>query len=80
MNRRNIIRVLWPSFLIAGVATGLLFSAMAPEEMALFGHQVEASDEAVYSVGFLLLWTLCALSSALTLMVSPRDERESDLI
>jgi hypothetical protein len=83
MIRKNTIRVLWPSFLVAGVATGLLFAAVDPEDVAVFGHQLEASTEAVYSIGFLLFWALCALSSALTLVISPRrpeDDGEDDLI
>lgn len=72
MLRRNAIRVLWPSFLVAGIATMLLFAVMAPEDVVIFGHQVEAPMESVYSIGFLLFWGLCALSSALTIFISPR--------
>jgi membrane protein DedA with SNARE-associated domain len=77
MNIRTLIWILWPSFLIAGVAEIVLFSFMAPEDMVLLGGGVEVSNEAVYSVGFLLLWVMCALSSALTWFVLPREGEDS---
>ncbi len=79
MNTRTLIWILWPSFLIAGVAEIVLFSIMAPEDMALFGRGVEASSEAIYSIGFLLLWAMCALSSALTYFILPNRDGEDGL-
>lgn len=72
MSTRTLIWILWPSFLIAGLAEIALFSFMAPEDMALFGRGVDTSSETIYSVGFLLLWVMCALSSGLTYFVLPR--------
>lgn len=77
MSVRTLIWILWPSFLIAGIAEIVLFSFMAPEDMAMFGRGVEASSETIYSVGFLLLWVMCALSSALTYFILPRGGEDS---
>lgn len=79
MNTRTLIWILWPSFLVAGIAEIALFSVMAPEDMAVFGRSVEASSEAIYSVGFLLLWATCALSSALTYFILPGSGGEDSL-
>ncbi len=84
MKHRYWIWILWPSFLIAGIAEGLLFSFISPEDIIIFGHPVEASQQAIYTIGFFVLWALCALSSALTLLVLPRpggqDENNNALI
>jgi hypothetical protein len=62
----TMIAVLWPSFLVAGVATGLFFSALDP---MLITHELNlpATRTAAYSTGFFGFWSLSALSSAATL-------------
>lgn len=79
MNIRPLIWILWPSFLVAGVAEVVLFAFFSPADMALPGHGAEVSSEAVYSIGFLLLWVMCALSSALTYFVLPDQGTEDSL-
>ena len=58
--------VLWPSFLLAGVATAVSFTFLDP--VRLFDYEGEAplSRIAAYSLGFFLFWLLCAASSAAT--------------
>jgi len=56
---RQLMNILWPSFLAAGVAEVVLFTFVDPAD---FG----ASRRTVYSVGFFALWLLGACSSALT--------------
>lgn len=63
--------VLWPSFLAAGLAEMAVFSILDPDELVVFGRHVNASREAIYSIGFFLLWAICALSSIITLSVLP---------
>lgn len=63
--------VLWPSFLAAGLAEMAVFSIVDPMDLVVFGKHTETSREAVYSLGFFLLWAICALSSALTISVLP---------
>ena len=56
---KQLINILWPSFLAAGAAEVVLFTVVDPADF-------EASRIAVYSVGFFALWLLGATSSALT--------------
>ena len=62
----KIFWVLWPSFLVAGVAEGLFFTVIDPQELYLFGEPVRLSTLATYSIGFLCFWAICAASSMLT--------------
>ena len=64
------IAILWPSFLIAVVATGLFFSAFDPEFLFPFNSDAELSTLGVYSIGFFLFWLLTALSGFGTLYFS----------
>lgn len=56
---KQLINILWPSFLAAGAAEVVLFTFLDPADF-------EASRMTVYSVGFFALWLLGATSSALT--------------
>lgn len=71
MKRHVWIWILWPSFLIAIIAEGLLFTVINPEDVVIFGRPVEASGQAIYTISFFALWGLCALSSAFTLLMLP---------
>jgi hypothetical protein len=61
--------ILWPAFLVAGVADGIVFSLFDPQEMHLFGEPLELSRIGVYSIGFFLFWAFGAASSALTCLL-----------
>jgi hypothetical protein len=71
MTVRILMWILWPSFLVAGVAEGILFTVVSPEDLSFFGHPIQASDHAIYTIGFFILWFLCALSSALSIFILP---------
>jgi hypothetical protein len=73
MKSRRIAAVLWPSFLVAGMAEMFLFSAFDPHDLDYFGVPLELGRSAVYSLGFLLLWAFTALSSALTAWLAGHD-------
>jgi hypothetical protein len=79
MRSRLLIWILWPSFLVAGIAEGLLFTAIHPEEILLFGEPLGISNEGIYTLGFFIIWAFCALSSALTVFVlqKPRDSAKT---
>ena len=64
---QKCIAVLWPSFLVAVVATGLFFSAFDPDNLYPFGEQTEVSRLGVYSIGFLAFWLVTAISGMGTL-------------
>ncbi|APV52599.1 hypothetical protein BWI17_21795 [Betaproteobacteria bacterium GR16-43] len=63
---RNALYVLWPSFVVAGGAEFLFFSIFDPHELTYFGQPIEASRQAVYTIGFFGFWALGAASAALT--------------
>jgi hypothetical protein len=63
---KQLIVILWPSFIVAGIAEGIFFTAFDPADLRLFDVPVEASRTAVYSVGFFAFWLFAAASSALT--------------
>ncbi|MBL8439533.1 MAG: hypothetical protein JNM61_15180 [Zoogloeaceae bacterium] len=63
----KLIQVLWPSFLVAGLAEILFFTVINPQELYLLGTPVRFSPLATYSIGFFGFWLVCAASSLMTL-------------
>jgi len=61
--------ILWPAFLVAGMADGLVFSLFNPQDMQIFGQPVNLGPRAIYSIGFFLFWAFAAASSALTCLL-----------
>jgi hypothetical protein len=68
--------ILWPSFLMAGVAEGVFFSLINPQELYLLGKEVAYPALATYSLGFFSFWALCAISSALTSFLEYSNQSE----
>ncbi len=66
MIREKLIWILWPSFIVAGAAEVVFFTAFDPQELVVFGEPVIWSRTAVYSIGFFVFWAVTAASSALT--------------
>ena len=63
---RRLMWILWPSFVVAGVAEGVFFTVIDPQELYLFGDPVNLSKIATYSIGFFGFWAVCASSSFMT--------------
>lgn len=63
---QQVIAVLWPGFLIAGVATIGVFSLIDPVELAGCMGWGDLTRLGAYSTGFFLFWLLTAASSILT--------------
>lgn len=63
---QRLIQVLWPSFIVAGIAEILFFTLIDPQELYLFGQPVYFSRVATYSIGFFGFWAVCAASSMTT--------------
>lgn len=63
---KKLARILWPSFLMAGVAEILFFTVIDPQELYLFGEAVQFGSLATYSIGFFAFWGVCAASSMAT--------------
>lgn len=72
--------VLWLSFLMATVATGVFFSVLDPDELAYCVPFPEVSGMAAYTIGFLLFWLLSATSGilAVTFTYPPNPEQTTD--
>jgi hypothetical protein len=62
--------IVWPSFLMAGVLEGAVFSVVDPSDLRWLGQvPIEASPLAVYSLSFLAIWGVVATSGALTALL-----------
>ena len=66
MHARQLIYILWPSFIVAAGAEALFFTVFDPTELSFFGEPLELSRTGIYSVGFFVFWAFAATSSALT--------------
>lgn len=63
---QQLVAVLWPSFLTAGLATALFFTAFDPQLIVAVSGYGEISRLGGYTIGFFLFWLLTAGSCALT--------------
>lgn len=72
MKYQNLMWILWPSFLMAGVSSAAIFALIDPLDIVIL-NTMQFSRNAVYAGGFFLLWVMAALSSALTLYMAPRS-------
>lgn len=67
----HLMRVLWPSFLAAGVCEAVVFTSVDPLDIhSLAGYAAEVSRTGVYTIGFFVFWAITAASSALTLYLA----------
>lgn len=80
MTWQRVMQVVWPAFLMAGVAELVFFSVFDPFELHFFGQPLDLSREAIYAMGFFGFWGLGISSSALTLFLAQgRSEAANDL-
>jgi len=76
---QRIGAVLWISFLLATVATGVFFSAIDPLELRYCVSFPEVGRTTAYTVGFLLFWLLTASSALLSVaFVYPAEQPAPD--
>ena len=76
---QRIGAVLWISFLLATVATGVFFSAIDPLELRYCVSFPEVSRTTAYTIGFLLFWLLTASSALLAVgFVYPAEQPAPD--
>ena len=62
--------ILWPAFLMAGVLEMLTFAVVDPDSLHWFGGEaIGWSRSAVYSVTFLIYWSVIATSAAITVLL-----------
>ena len=69
------ILLLWPSFMIAMIATAVFFSIFEPAELKLHGNVLFADKLSAYSVFFFVSWAFGALNTSIVLLLekSARD-------
>jgi hypothetical protein len=63
---KRLIYILWPSFIVAGIAEAVFFTLFDPTDLRFFDREMALSRTAAYSIGFFLFWLFAAGSSALT--------------
>lgn len=73
----TLLRILWPSFLMAGVTGAIVFALVDPLDVTILGH-IHADRQVLYAVGFFLFWVMSAISSALTLRLSVPESGSDD--
>jgi hypothetical protein len=74
----RMMRVIWPAFLIAGIAELIFFSVFDPFDLHFFGAPLDLSREAIYTMGFFGFWGLGIASSALTVALEGDAEAVDD--
>ncbi len=63
---RLLMTILWPSFIMASIAVGVIFSLIDPGTLVVLGNSLELSNVVIYSIAFFIFWSLGAIASALT--------------
>ena len=66
----RVMWVVWPAFLVAGVAEAVFFTIFDPFDLHFFGAPLEWSRQAIYTLGFFGFWGLGVTSSALTFFLT----------
>lgn len=63
---QRVAAILWPSFVLAGMADGVFFTWFDPLDLLSCTGQPPFGRLGAYSIGFFMFWLLAAGSSALT--------------
>ncbi len=71
---KYIMWILWPGFIAAAIGVGIIFTLLDPEALVVFGAPLHLSRTAVYTLGFFILWAICAASSALSCFLQVRRD------
>jgi hypothetical protein len=68
--QRLAMSILWPTFLMSGVLEALIFVVVNPEDLRWFnGPMLGWSTNAVYSMTFLIIWTVMIAAGVLTALL-----------
>lgn len=62
---QRLLRLLWPAFLVAGVAEAIFFAVFDPFDLHFLGAPLEMSRLAIYTMGFFGFWGLGFAAAAL---------------
>jgi len=63
---QRLIAILWPSFLVAGVANIIFTTLFDPLEILYRGEPLIEQRIAAYTIGFFVFWLLGIAASSLT--------------
>ena len=66
---QRIAWILWPGFVVAIPAVGIVFTVVDPADLHAFGAPLEVSRLGVYTLGFIFFWVLGSTCSALTCLL-----------
>jgi hypothetical protein len=70
MMKQRALRILWPSFLVAGVLEMMVFAVVDPSDLHWFdGPAIGWSSQAIYTVTFLIFWVAVATAGAITALL-----------
>ena len=72
--------VVWPAFLVAGVAEFVFFTIFDPFELHFFGAPLDMSRTGIYTMGFFGFWGLGVASSTLTLLLANTQAPEVSVL
>ncbi|HEY1461090.1 MAG TPA: hypothetical protein VGH59_13650 [Casimicrobiaceae bacterium] len=73
----QLMRILWPAFLVAVVAEAVFFAVFDPFELHFFGEPLDWSRQGIYTLGFFGFWGLgVACSTLSTFMSGSPDDRD----
>ena len=71
-NKHLIIGTLWPSFWMAIILSGLVFSVVDPVHLAAQAGFQEISALGCYSIGFFFFWGACAWTGFYSIVFSQK--------
>lgn len=66
---KRLIWILWPGFVMAIPAVGIVFTLVDPVDLHLLGRPLELGRLGAYTLGFLFFWALGCAASALTCLL-----------
>jgi len=73
--RVRTLTILWPSFLMAAVLDGIVFSLVDPADGQVVGISSGVSPQGIYTLGFFVFWCVIACASGMTaLLVVERED------
>lgn len=72
--RMRTLTFLWPSFLMAGVLDGVVFSLIDPADGQLVPLAAGVSPQGVYTLGFFVFWCATACASGMTALLLVEHE------
>ena len=78
--KQRVLQIAWPAFVMAGCLEGMLFSVVDPHDLRWFGGPpIGWPALAIYTVTFIIFWTVIATSGALTALLSLSEDEVNRL-